>query len=180
MSATTSDATSSRTTHSYAGNGHYQCSKVAMSMLGHRGRMLTSAHTAFCVLVLPSRARCSHGRLRHRPTALSSVMRRSTHMRIGAFEGALRCVLVLLINRLRPAAPCRAQASSAHGERYACMHEGAGLSAVELRQGSMVIPNARCSSSGLRHQRLEAAAYPLCHRSEAACTRRRTSEHTTL
>ena len=47
--------------------------------------------------------------------------------------------MVRSIDGLRPAAPCRAQASSAHGERYACMNEGAGLNAVELRRGSMVI-----------------------------------------
>ena len=69
----------SRTTHSYTGNGHCQCSKVAMSMLAHRGRMLRSAHTAFCrrVHAAPTVV-CA--------TALSSVMRRSTPMRIGAFD----------------------------------------------------------------------------------------------
>ena len=62
------------------------------------------------------------------------------------------------------------------------MHEGAALSAVELRR--LVRPyrdtHVRCSSSGMREKRCEAAAYPLCHRQEVACARHSTTIHTTL
>jgi len=70
--------------------------------------------------------------------------------------GALRCVLVSSVDGLRPAAPCRAHASSAHGEKYACINEGASLSAVELRRGSMVIPkhDAAAAACGISDWRL--------------------------
>ena len=69
----------SRTTHSYAANGHCQCSKVAMSMLAYRGRMLRSARTAFYRRVDAAPTVVS-------ATAPSSVMKRSTQTRIGAFD----------------------------------------------------------------------------------------------
>ena len=76
--------------------------------------------------LLPSRARCSHGRLRQ---SYVKCDERDHSDRISTFD-----------RRIWPAAPCRAHALSAHGDGYACMHEGASLSAVELRRGCVVIP----------------------------------------